>query len=132
MEFTERYVNTFFTNLSKDKLIGQKCNKCGTYRLFPVPVCSECQSTDLSYVELSPEGELLYLSVTTMPAPRFAKYAPYCSGCIKLKDGPVFWTMVEGINIKDPEGEFAKLPLKVDITFKDVAGNRIPVAKVRE
>ena len=127
----ERYVQTFYQYLGEDKLVGQRCDTCGTYRLFPVPVCSDCQGTKLSWTELSPEGKLLLFSVSHMPPQRFAQQVPCGMGLVQLKEGPVFWTRVEGVDLEEPERDLERLPLDVEIEWMDLAGNRIPVCRVR-
>jgi uncharacterized OB-fold protein len=131
METKERYVNRFYTNLAENKLVGQKCEDCGTYRLFSMPVCENCQGTRLSWIELSNDGKLLFFSIPYIPPARFAEYGPYAFGSIQLKEGPVFWTLVEGIDLQNPEKDFSRLPLDVDILIKELAGNCVPIAKVR-
>ena len=130
MEMKERYVGTFYNSLAEGKLMGQKCNKCGTYRLYPVPVCSNCQSTDMAWTELNKEGKLLYFSIPRVVPTRFERYVPCVVGCIQLKDGPVFWGMVDGINMRDAAGEANRLPMDVTIEMKEIAGNIVPTAKV--
>jgi uncharacterized OB-fold protein len=132
MEMKERYVGSFYGYLAEDKLMGQKCKSCGTYRLFPVPVCSECQGTDLPWTELSKEGKLLFFSIPRVVPLRFDPYTPFAFGCIQIKEGPVFWTMVEGIDMKNPEKELSRLPLDVNIEMKEIAGNIVPTGKIRE
>jgi uncharacterized OB-fold protein len=131
METIERYVDSFYNYLAQGKLMGQKCRACGTYRLYPVAVCSHCQGTDLAWTELSKEGKLLFFSVSHRVPPMFAEFAPCAVGCIQLKEGPVFWGMVEGLDIQEPEGELARLPRDVIIDFKQAAGNTIPIGRVR-
>jgi uncharacterized OB-fold protein len=132
MEFTERYVNTFFENLAKGRLMGQKCKTCGTYRLFPVPVCANCQGTDMVWTELSKKGKLLLFGVSTMPPERFAHLAPAAEGWIQLEEGPLLVCLTEGVDIKNPEKDNKRLPLDVDIEMREIAGNFIPVAKIRK
>ena len=131
MDMEERYVGSFYSNLAEGKLMGQKCKTCGTYRLFPVPVCAECQGTDLLQTELKKKGKLLFVSVANFPPPRFAQYAPCAIGCVQLTEGPVFWALVEGIDINNPEAEHNRLPLDVDIEMKEIAGNIVPIGKVQ-
>jgi uncharacterized OB-fold protein len=131
MEMKERYVNKLYGYWAEGRLMGQKCNDCGTYVLLPVPVCNNCQGTNLSWTELSKEGKLLLFSIAYFPLLRFAKYAPCAFGSVQLKDGPILWTLVEGIDLKNPVKEFARLPLDVDIEMRQMAGNYIPVCKVR-
>ena len=73
MQLTERYVNTFFESLEQDKFMGQKCNDCGAYQVFPVPVCNSCQGTNLSWTELQKEGQLLFFDVQYFPSDRFSR-----------------------------------------------------------
>jgi uncharacterized OB-fold protein len=131
METKERYVDKFYTNLAEGRFTGQKCNDCGTYRLFPVPVCENCQGTNVSWIELSKAGKLLLFSIPYIPPARFAEYAPYAFGSVQLEEGPVFWTLVEGVDLKNPEKDFGRLPLDVDIVIRELAGNCVPTAKVR-
>lgn len=128
----EAYVKTFYENTAEGKLLGQKCNRCGVYKLFPMPVCSNCHSTDLSWVELKKEGKLLLFTVSYHPPERFAHLTPCVIGFIHLLEGPAYFGLVEGIDVKNVEAEFARLPRVVDIETKEIAGNWIPVAKVRE
>ena len=130
MEMKERYVETFYDNLTKGKFMGQRCKSCGTYRVFPVPVCSECQGTDLELTELSKEGRLLFFNIPKVVAARFEQYMPCVSGCIQIKEGAVLWCIVEGIDVKNPDKEFARLPIDVQIELKEIAGNVVPTAKV--
>lgn len=132
MEMKERYVDSFYSYLAEGKLMGQRCKTCGTYRLFPVPVCSECQGTDMSWAELSKEGKLLFFSSSDLVPARFANYTPCVMGCVQLKEGPVFWALVDGgIDIQNPESELNRLPLDVDIEMRDIAGNTVPICKIR-
>lgn len=131
MEMKERYVGKFYDYLAEGKLMGQRCDDCGTYRLMPVPVCENCQGTNLSWTELSKKGKLLLFSITHMPPARFAEYAPCAFGSVQVEEGPVVWVMVEGIDLDNPEDEFERLPLNVHLEMRDLAGNRVPVAKVR-
>lgn len=132
MQLTDRYVNTFFESLEQGKFVGQKCNDCGTYQAFPVPVCNNCQGMDLSWVELKKEGQLLFFDVQYFPSARFASFgAPCALGLVQLADGPAMQLPVEGINLEDPAQDRARLPLAVDILIKELGGNAVPIAKVR-
>lgn len=131
MDTQEHYVDKFFTYLSEGKLMGQKCDDCGAYTLYPVPVCNSCKGTNLSWTELSGKGKLLFYSVSRYPAVRFAKYAPCGFGSIQLNEGPVFFGIVDGVDLNNPAKDFDRLPLDVDIEIREVAGNFVPTAKVR-
>lgn len=131
MDTQEHYVDKFYNYMSESNLMGQKCADCGSYNLFPVPVCKNCKGTNLKWTQLSGKGKVLLFSVSYYPPARWAKLAPCAFGSVQLDEGPVFWTLVEGIDIKNPVKEFMRLPIPVDIVIQDLIGNHIPTAKVR-
>jgi uncharacterized OB-fold protein len=64
---------------------------------------------------------------------KFAKYHPYAYGGVELKEGPVFFTLIEGVPISSVEAiekENKKMPMKAVAKVKKVAGNNIVVFKV--
>ncbi|MEM3550118.1 MAG: zinc ribbon domain-containing protein [Candidatus Bathyarchaeia archaeon] len=133
LDFTERYVTTFYENLAKGKLVGQKCKRCGSYQFFPIPVCRTCKGTDLEWTEFSGKGKLLLVQAAKGPAsggPRFDSILPCAFGVVQLAEGPViFCPVIEGIDLNNIPEENRQLPLYVEITTREVAGNFIPVAR---
>ncbi len=125
----------FWDSLKQGKIITLRCNKCGTYMFPPVPMCRECFSRDLDWVPLSGEGELLYFTSSPMPAKPFLEYAPYAYGGVRFKEGPIFITRIDGVDISSTEGmlkEFEKLPIPVRAEIKQAKGlNTITFRAVR-
>ncbi len=106
----------FWDSLKQGKITTLRCNKCGTYMFPPVPICRECLSRDLQWVPLSGEGELLYFTSSPMPAKPFLEYAPYAYGGVRFKEGPIFLTRIDGVDISSTEKmlkEFERLPIPV-------------------
>ncbi len=124
------YIHGFYHNLAEGRLMGQKCDQCGTYRLFHVPVCDTCQSLSYSEEELIRTGQLLQLTSSYKPGWRFAPYAPLACGVVQLEQGPVLFTIVEGINLENLAEEIQRLPLDVNIEIREMGGNPIPIAVV--
>lgn len=89
----EAIVNKFYTYIKAGKIMGLKCNICGAYSFPPRAVCENCGSTDMSWVEMSGRGKLLFASASSgwKGRPR------YIQGTVKLEEGPV----VAGIIISD-------------------------------
>ena len=131
MEFTERYVDGFFKHLEKGIFRGQRCKDCGTYRLFPMPVCGECQSVNMEYVELSKKGKLLYFSLSMVAPGKFGISGPVFFGFIQFPEGPTVYCLTEGLDRKHPDLEFENLPLEVEMTTKELGGSYVPVAIVK-
>ncbi len=121
----------FYQDLSQGKIMALKCKACGAYTFPPVAYCRKCSSDDLDWVEMSGEGELLYFSSSALPALRFADYAPYAYGLVKLKEGPVWLSMIKDVPTDPVEmAQFSgKLPLKVRATSEVIADLSIVVFK---
>ena len=130
-----RVLKKFWDSLKQGKITTLQCSKCGTYMFPPVPTCRECLSRDLQWVELSGEGELLYFTSSPMPAKPFLEFAPYAYGGVRFKEGPIFLTRIDGVDISSTEKmlkEFERLPLPVKAEIKPVKGlNTITFKVVR-
>ena len=57
------YVKMWYEYFGKERSWDLRCNGCGAYECPPVPVCSECAGIDLTWTELSGEGELTAFKV---------------------------------------------------------------------
>jgi len=123
----------WYDYLAKGKIMAMKCMECGTYNFPPVTACKECGSTNQKWVRISGEGELISYSATILPAKKFAKLGRIPYGMVKLKEGPIFFTKIEGVNVSTPEkikeGN-EKLPMRVRAKIKKVEGMNIVVFKV--
>lgn len=113
------YVKMWYDYFEKGKVMGLKCNRCGSYEFPPVPVCNNCSGTDLSWVEMSGEGELVAFSANPYPDPPFQSFAPYIYGQVILKEGPSYSTMVLGVDFEKQEELFEKLPVPVKAEIQD-------------
>lgn len=106
----------WYQNLDQGKITGQKCNNCGTYNFPPITACKNCRSRDLEEVEMSGEGQLIMFSSTMLPAAKFSEEGKSSYGLVKLKEGPIFMTKVEGFDFSTDEAiqkENANLPIDV-------------------
>lgn len=93
----------WYQNLNEGKITGQKCKNCGTYNFPPITACKNCRRRDLEVVEMSGEGQLIMLSSTMLPAAKFSEEEKASYGIVKLKEGPVFLTRVDGFDISSSE-----------------------------
>ena len=44
--------------LKEDKLMGSKCNQCGAVFTPPRPICIQCHSSDMEWLEMQGRGKL--------------------------------------------------------------------------
>jgi uncharacterized OB-fold protein len=115
----QTYVKKWYDFLAKDKIMGLKCNRCGSYEFPPVPVCNNCSGTDLSWVEMSGEGQLVSFGLAPHSEPPLTEFAPYISGTVALKEGPTYNAMVVGVDPKRAAELYGKLPIPVRVETQD-------------
>ena len=128
----EKVAKMFYESLAKGKILGAKCSSCGKWTFPPVTACRECGSQKISYKQISGDGMVYFYSTSMLPPKKFAQYSPYAYGLVELKEGPAFFTMVEGLDASTPdkiaEGN-KKLPLKVKAKVSKKAGMNVVVFK---
>ena len=57
----EPIVKTYYDSLEEGKILAKRCKHCGKITYPPMPVCQECSKTDLEWIELGTEAELLHV-----------------------------------------------------------------------
>ncbi|QGA68952.1 Zn-ribbon domain-containing OB-fold protein [Sulfolobus sp. E11-6] len=123
-ELTQRFmipigrISKFFEMLSKGKIIGTKCPKCGSIYFPPQDDCTKCRISGLDIIELSGEGELLTYTIITVKPVSFMHYQDYIVGIARLK---------EGINIlawvnENPQDVKVGMKVKVNIVKREPEG----------
>jgi uncharacterized OB-fold protein len=53
----------FWQAAKESRLVAPQCANCGHFRLPPTPFCPECQSRDVTWVELSGRGVVFSFAV---------------------------------------------------------------------
>lgn len=103
--------------LRKSKLLGLKCNDCGTITCPPKISCHECTGLNLDIVELSGKGKIVtYTRCFVAPQGR-ENELPYTIVMVELDEGP--WIMG---NLIDMEAD----KISMDIIGKRVKlGSRV-------
>jgi uncharacterized OB-fold protein len=75
-------------SLKRGKLLGLKCNDCGTYTCPPKMACQGCGSTNLEVVELKGKGKVVTFTVSYVPAEGRDAEVPYTVVMVELEEGP--------------------------------------------
>ena len=60
---TESHTEPFWQAAKDHRLVAPQCGDCGCFRLPPTPCCPECQSTAVTWTELSGPAEVFSYSV---------------------------------------------------------------------
>lgn len=78
----------FFNSLVEGKLIGLKCNDCGSYTCPPKATCNNCGSRNFVKVELSGKGKIISFTTTYVAPAGYEKECPYVVAIVELDEGP--------------------------------------------
>lgn len=85
--------------LKKDKLLGLKCNDCGTITCPPMMVCHNCTGTNQEIIELAGTGKIVTFTTSYINSEGREGEIPITIVMIELDEGP--WIMGNLIDI-DP------------------------------
>jgi len=128
----EQVAKRFYESLAKNKIYGVVCKKCKKWSFPPITACRVCGSHNVEWKTINGEGKVYFYSTSILPPKKFAKYSPYAYGLVELKEGPNFFTMIEGLDASTPEKIKEgnnKLPLKVKAKVAKKAGMDVVVFK---
>ena len=114
----------FYRYLEDGKLMGAQCSSCQKIHVPPRPICIECFSDDMRWVELSGKGRLQAFTIITV-GPSFMvelgydRKNPYCCGIVALEEGPQVSCQLLGFNSQKPESVKIGTPLALEIMKKE-------------
>jgi uncharacterized OB-fold protein len=104
--------------LSKEKLMGAQCKKCGRIFVPPRPICIDCHESEIEWVQMSGQGKLAGFTCITigpsfMRAEGYDRKNPYCVGVVELKEGGRVDARIENVDATQPETIKMAMPLRV-------------------
>jgi uncharacterized OB-fold protein len=107
----------------------QRCQDCKSWVFCPRPVCVECNSDKLEWVQLSGRGKVFSFTVIREVVGRalrgFAPDIPYVTAWIDLDEGPRFCSNIIGCPI-----DAVQIGMDVQVVFEDT-GNGITLPKFK-
>ena len=90
----------FFDACARGELIVQGCANCGHHQFYPRHWCLKCDGTDLGWVPVSGNGELItYAVVRRAPSAAHKDRVPYVIGIVKLPEGPQLMASIVDVEI---------------------------------
>ena len=110
-------IRKFFDGLMSGKIYATKCRRCGNLYFPPQADCPFCKISDMEWVELSGEGELLTYTIIYTKPTSFSHYDDYAIGIARLREGI---NVTAWIKEKDPG------KLRVGMRVKLVVKKREP------
>ncbi|RLB80097.1 MAG: hypothetical protein DRH24_11350, partial [Deltaproteobacteria bacterium] len=130
MEVKEISDITFNEYLNEEKLMGSKCKRCGSLFTPPRPICIDCYSTDMEWIEMKGTGKLLAFTCISVGPPSmieegFDRKHPYCVGVVRLDEGTKVDARIEGIDPAKPETIKVGMSLGVKYLHRKKAGEKL-------
>jgi len=113
--------------LSEEKLMGCRCKYCGAVFLPPRPICTECHSREMDWVEMPGAGRLAAFTCITvgppaMQAEGYNRKNPYCSGVVEVGGGIRVDARIEGIDPKNPEKIQVGMKMRANYIHREKEG----------
>lgn len=123
--FNDTSYNQF---LNEEKLMGSKCEKCGTVFTPPRVICKKCRNMDMEWIQMKGKGELaaftcIAIGPPFMIAEGYDREHPYCTGVIELEEGPKVCARIEGVEPDKPETIKIGTSLTVKFLHRDEGEN---------
>jgi hypothetical protein len=105
-DFTSASFNQF---LGEHKLMASLCRSCGALHLPPRSLCPACHGEQMEWVEMGGSGSLLafttiHIAPTAMIEAGYGKDNPYCTGIVRLAEGPAISAQILGVDPQQPGG----------------------------
>jgi len=115
--------------LSEGRLMAARCKACGEIHLPPRALCARCYSADMEWQQLSGAGRLegftwIHVGLPGMAAAGFSRENPYCSGVVRLAEGPAISGQIVGVE-GHPQGPvWVGMPVQAVFMERGTGGER--------
>ena len=106
----------FWEGLKEGKIYATKCKKCGRLVFPPVADCGECGSSDVEWVELDGEGEVVSFTEVVVKPASFRDEGSYIVCIGRLKEGVKVLAWLVGVDRMD-----VKVGLKVKLVAREAS-----------
>ena len=109
----------FWDFCKKHELRFQKCSDCGTFRHYPRPLCPECASFNLDWVQVGTKGTVHSWVTARRPFhPGFADEMPLAIVIADVEEAPGVRLMGNFMDGTAPDSLSMGMP--IEIAFDDV------------
>jgi uncharacterized OB-fold protein len=119
----------FWDGAKAGKLMMQRCKDCQSWVFCPRPICVECNSDKLEWVQLVGRGKVFSFTVIREVVGHdlrgFAPDIPYVTAWVDLDEGPRFCSNIVGCPIEN-----VKIGMPVEAVFED-SGQGITLPKFK-
>lgn len=110
----------FWKGLEEGKVYATKCKKCDRLHFPPVVDCGDCASSDVDWIELHGEGEVVTFTQIFVKPASFLNETEYIVAIVKLEEGIKVLAWLNEIKIQN-----VKVGLKVRLRAKVFSNRRV-------
>ncbi len=113
-------IKKFFEGLREGKVYATKCRRCGRY-YFPPPQadCPYCKASDMDWVEISGDGELLtYTIINTKPL-TYSHYPDYIVAIARMREG---FNVLAWLRVDDPKKVRVGMKVRLQVVKREPEG----------
>ncbi|MGP3667352.1 MAG: Zn-ribbon domain-containing OB-fold protein [Candidatus Bathyarchaeota archaeon] len=118
-QFGVNKIQKFFDGLREGKVYITQCKKCGEKFFPPQADCPKCLTSDMDWIPLSGEGELVTCTMISVKPSTFAHYKDYIVGIARMKEGV---KVLAWLNIDDPRKIKPKMKVKLSVVKRTPEG----------
>ena len=115
----------FWDATKQGRLAIQRCAECDYYNHPPKPACDQCQSGNLSFVEVSGRGMVWSFTVMHQKSVAgFEEAVPYVTALVELDEQPMLLMLT---NLPGVAATDVRIGTRVQVTFDALEdGNMLP------
>jgi hypothetical protein len=118
-QFGVAKVQRFFEGLKEGKIYITQCKKCGEKFFPPQADCPKCLGSDMDWMPLSGEGELLTCTMIFVKPSTYAGYKDYIVGIAKMKEGV---KVLAWLKIDDPKKIRPRMKVHLTVAKREPEG----------
>jgi len=117
----------FWDATKRRVLLIQHCEDCGQHYFYPRPLCPQCLSRRVTWVESRGRGRLHTFTINYLPPRKFPVQTPVIIGLVELAEGPRLLSNIVGV---DPDPAHVRCDMELEVVFEDIT-DEITLPKFR-
>ena len=110
----------FWKELEQGNVYATKCSKCGKLHFPPAADCSDCHSSEIQWVKLDGDAELVTFTQVFVKPASFSEEPNYVVAVARLKEGVKVLAWLTGVKRED-----IKTGMKVKLVAKVFSDKRV-------
>ncbi len=111
-------IKEWYDYLNQGKMMGMKCQDCGSMEFPPVPVCDHCGSMHMEWAEIDPHGEVFAINANSTGIHPYTNEVSL-SGYLRFKDGNIFIGRIDNYGVEQQDELIERIakegPLKAEL-----------------